>query len=86
MSEQDKDLPLPFPPDAQQMVFLEIAADRGCLIASPGTDRFEALQILVDGGYLLPHYCESALGVYQFILTKQGVGSIENQNLQELSG
>lgn len=69
----DADLPLPFPPDPQQVAMIETIAVERCVIASQGTDRFDALSILVEGGYLAAAYCPKAQGVYQFTLTAQGL-------------
>ena len=67
------DLPLPFPPVPQQVALLERVAGEGCVIASLGTDRFDAHQILADGGYLEAKYCPSAGKAHQFQLTRAGL-------------
>lgn len=67
------ELPLPFPPDPQQIELLRWAAENGGhAIASEGTARFECLSHLVDSGHMSKHLCEKALGVYQFSVTNQG--------------
>lgn len=67
------DMPLPFPPDDQQIELIrEIIEAGGHSIASEGTDRFEACSHLVDSGLLARHHCPAAEGVHQFSVTYAG--------------
>lgn len=71
------DLPLPFPPDAQQIETLEQIAVDGGTIASEGTERFEIFSHMVDLGLLRRIHSPEAGDVYQFTITLKGEGLIQ---------
>ena len=45
--------------------------------ASDGTDRFAAMNVLVDQGLLQKNFCPKAGGVHQFQLTRAGLEAIQ---------
>ena len=65
-------LHLPFPPDCQQVELMASAIEGGA-VASEGTDRYELMNQLVDGGFMTKHYCPAAMGVYQFTVSLAGL-------------
>ena len=67
MSEQQ--LTIDYPPDLE---LLNQVIDRGVLIASPRTERFSAMDALVEMGLLKKTYCPRAGKVYQFEATSRG--------------
>ena len=66
-------LPLPFPPDAQQIILMRAVVESGATTALEGTDRHAAMTVLVDGGFLSRLHCPTALGVHQFQVTSAGL-------------
>ncbi|RLA19356.1 MAG: hypothetical protein DRQ56_05570 [Gammaproteobacteria bacterium] len=68
-----KDLPLPFPPDRQQVELMRAVAGTGVAVASPGTDLYATLAVLCEGGFMSKVFCPAALGVYQFHVTVAGL-------------
>lgn len=64
--------PLPFPLDARQSDLLREMDFIGCVIASPGSERFEELDHLVDQGLAKDTHCPNAMGVHQFEITAAG--------------
>lgn len=77
MNHKD-DIPLPFPPDEQQVLLMTGILEEGnYAIASPGTDYFEACEHLAKGHYLSMHHCPMAQGVYQFSVTAKGREAIQ---------
>ncbi len=72
------DLPLPFPPDSQQVALMQAIVKGGNhAIASEGTDRYDLFEKLVEGGYMARVHCPGALGVHQFSVTLQGLEVIQ---------
>lgn len=65
--------PLPLPPDAQQVTLMHQVIDGGVSIASEGTERFELLSHLADGGFVSKVHCPMAMGVFQFSVTLAGL-------------
>ena len=64
---------LPFPPDQQQVGLMRLVIDGRGAIASEGTDRFELLSHLAEGGFVSKVHCPMALGVFQFSVTLAGL-------------
>lgn len=64
--------PLPFSVDDVQREHLQRIATDGCVIASPGSQRFEELDHLVDQGLVIDRPCPNAMGVHQFEITAAG--------------
>lgn len=70
-------LPLPFPPDAQQIILMRAVVESGATTALEGTDRHAIMDILVERGYMIKNYCPEALSVYQFSMSHQGMEAIK---------
>lgn len=67
------DQPLPFPMDADQQRLLRSLIDNGGAVASKGTDRFAALQHMVERGWVAEHFAKDiAGGIHCFRATIQG--------------
>lgn len=62
----EQQLELPLPPDRFQAGLLKQIRLEGCVVASPGTDRYAAMDILARAGMLNKRHCPRAQGVYQF--------------------
>jgi hypothetical protein len=66
------DRTLPFPPDHVQRELMELAIEKGAVLASKGTDNFIIMTDLVDCGFMFSSYYKAAKS-YQFNLTSEGL-------------
>lgn len=69
--------PLPLPLSEEELRLISSVEEQGWLIASPETDRHEALVNLRDRGILFSMNCPEALGVDQFMLSSRASEIIE---------
>jgi hypothetical protein len=68
---------LSLPAAVMQLRVLEEVWEAGVWIASPGTDKYSELDLLVDAGLMHKQKCPRAMGVYQFGLTAAGIELVE---------
>lgn len=66
------ELPLPFPADPQQIELMDAVLNGGAGVASEGTDKYELMEILVSGGFMIKVFCPQAGKVFQFEVTSKG--------------
>jgi hypothetical protein len=66
------DRTLPFPPDHIQRELMELAIERGAVLASKGTDNFIIMTDLVECGFMRKIYYKAAKS-WQFTLMSEGL-------------